>query len=198
MHDLVPDVELDLACEDEERVAVPLVEVGLNAASGLHLELDQRELRTGHLDHARSELLALARRQSDRSIRHGSADRFPGHHAGNLAGEPHGDHRRRIGTAVGRRLVLVEVGLASPHVVAEAAGRHVQVEEARALRAVVVEAVDDVGREEDEGLCRTTEAGRSGRRRSARPRRRGTRRHGCDGRAAAHHAHRGRSGTPSP
>jgi hypothetical protein len=57
--DLVSDMELDLAFEDVERVAVPFVEVGLDAASRLNVELDQRELGTGGFDHARPDELAL-------------------------------------------------------------------------------------------------------------------------------------------
>ena len=60
LDDRIADVELDLALEDEERVAVPLVEVGLNAASRLDLELDERELRPVGLDQARSDELAFA------------------------------------------------------------------------------------------------------------------------------------------
>src|SRR5262249_16471963 len=45
MDDLVSEVELELALEDVERVAVPLVEVGVDAASWVERDLEQRELR---------------------------------------------------------------------------------------------------------------------------------------------------------
>ena len=50
MDDLVADVELDLALEDVERVGVPLVEVGVDAASRVERDLEQRELGAVGLD----------------------------------------------------------------------------------------------------------------------------------------------------
>ena len=60
------------------------------------------------------------------------------------------EHRARIEAAVGRRVVLVEVGERAAHVVAEAARGRVDVEEARHLVALVPEPVGDVARDDDE------------------------------------------------
>ena len=58
-------VELELAREDVERVAVPLVEARLDAASRPILQLEQRELRPRSLDEARPHEPALAGRPHD-------------------------------------------------------------------------------------------------------------------------------------
>ena len=59
--DLVADVELELALEDVERVAVALVEVGVDAASRVERDLEQREL-------GRSALTGPRRGQRDRLV----------------------------------------------------------------------------------------------------------------------------------
>src|SRR4026207_2159076 len=64
VHDLVADVELDLAVEDEKRVGVPLVQVRIDAASRVERDLEERELRPVRLD-----ALTLAGTQRDRTLR---------------------------------------------------------------------------------------------------------------------------------
>ena len=61
--DLVSHVELERAREDVERVRVPLVEVGVDAASRVERGLEQRELGTVGLDRA-----SLAGPQDDETL----------------------------------------------------------------------------------------------------------------------------------
>ena len=175
MDDLVADVELDLAFEDVERVAVSFVEVGVDAASRLQLELERRELGASGFDDAHSQNLALARGQRDRIVHSDSLldeaqplagqgfrhedELLPGH-AAKLPRELCDDNGRRIDAAVLGRVELVEVGIAPAHVVREAERRHVEVEAARVAGAVVVEAMDDAWREDDERPRRERAASR--------------------------------------
>jgi len=64
--DLVSRSELELPLEDLERVAVPAVQMGLDLAAGLDLELDQRELWASSFDDVRPDPLAFAETQDDR------------------------------------------------------------------------------------------------------------------------------------
>ena len=73
-YDLVSDPELELTLEHVERVAVPSVEVGLCPATGLDLELEQRKLWTGGLDHVRSDPLTPTCPQDDRGVHCGSGE----------------------------------------------------------------------------------------------------------------------------
>jgi hypothetical protein len=144
--DLVSEVELDLALEDVERVAVTLVEVGLDSISGLHLTFAERELGADREIPVPSDFFTFARVESDRLVRSG--------HAGNLLREARQNDGGRVDAAVLGRVVLVEGGILAAEVVAEAERGHVEVEAARGRLAVVVETVDDVGREDDERSSR--------------------------------------------
>ena len=140
--DLVSGPELDLALEDVERVAVAAMEVRGDLAPRSELELDERELGPRRLDDAVSELLSLAGAEDDRVVHSGS--------------EPH-DERCPGAVAVLGRIELIEAGVAAAKVVAEPGRRSVDVEAACARPAVVVEPVDDVGREHEQRSGRERE-----------------------------------------
>ena len=115
--------ELDLAVEDEERVDVIVVRVRVDAFEArLERQLDRRQLRQLGLD----EVRAVATREP-------------------FARSGRGDDRRvpRLPAVLGR-VEAVEPGAHAAQVVGEAAARRVEVQEADPLRAVVVEAMDDV------------------------------------------------------
>ena len=112
---------------------------------------------------------------------------LPGHVA-TLATEPHRKDRGRIETAVLGWILLVEVGVAPAQVVGEPARGHVEVEAASRVRAVVVEAMDDVRRKEDEASPPPRRSCHRGCGTRTLPRGQGTRRRargGCAGRRAA-------------
>ncbi len=170
--------ELDLAVEDEERVDVIVVRVRVDAFEArLERQLDRRQVRQLGLD----EVRAVATREP-------------------FARSGRGDDRRvlRLPAVLGR-VEAVEPGVHAAQVVGEAAARRVEVEEAGPLRAVVVEAVDDVGRHGDERAGgrrdRAPGLGRSGRSAHPRARRRRPCAHG--GRAARRRAPRPRDASTS-
>jgi len=143
------------------------VEVGIDAASLVERDLEQRELGAVGFDRD-----PLAGAQGDRVVHlHGLLDQahlrfvervargdvgdelLPGHSA-TLLREPHDDNGRWIETTVAGRVELVEAGVPAAHVVGEAERRHVEVEGTCMRARVVVEAMRDAGREEDECACR--------------------------------------------
>ena len=127
---LFADAELDLALEHVERVGVVGVGVWVDTLEVRHEgHVDCRELREVAEDPV--DALAVVER------------------LGVLGRGEDGIGKRPA--AVGRRIVLVEVDVLAPDVVAEAAGRNVQVEEDRGRVACVAESVDDVGRRPGKG-----------------------------------------------
>ena len=155
---------------------MPLVEVGVDAAAGRDDELEERELGPSRLDLTASERLTLARSEDDRVVR--------GHFANLAELDRQHDDVRRVEPAVLGRVELVEVGILPAHVVGEAERREVEVEAARGGARVVVEAVDDVRRNDEERPRRKRARAVSEVEWRTPPRRRGTRRCARDGRAS--------------